>query len=524
MGWILCLLGTLSMSARHFVYRDLVESLYQTQFQGMGYRGGVTWSGRKQNLLGRERQSLEFHLAFPHLGWGGGFQGGETRWQFTQEHTRVAQSRQWSWTSQATWSRGVWDWTPIFTIQRYAGATRHPRNIGFSLQGKADGLWGVTPLRIRVRLYAQTLTQGGHLRWQLQPRWSSLQFVVRGTVERLRYPLTYTMESRETEELSGQIRGPTPGILPTWQLEIRTQHQRFTWNRAQNGLTWSAALRLARTWGPWEWQYLERRIWQNFEIYRDGRAATLHREAVLKFSTLRPEDARGWQGEVAVDLTRTQPPHPLSFNAHDRRTLRLELKNQRVLWGSLQLQLQGRARFIDEVFLHPMRSAYTRRDEEYRLTGQVTGRFWAHETTIAAWYSLFRFQPAQNLLIRYLEDQWTVFRKHWSINARVRLQENGQYAPSLEGPYVFYVQRKISEIQGQVEIDLWANGESKVLVILGRYDRWERRPGSHARTAQSETTLGIRYAGSLGEGRVLWHRRLRERNYLSANLSFHISF
>ena len=524
MALLILLVGSLSITARHFVYRELIESLYEARLDNGVFGVTFSWSGRDQRLLERDRQILGLEVEIPDWPLWAGFTGFRTQVQTTQENTRVTHNRQWSWTGSTTWRKGTWQWVPTFTVQRYMGQTRHPKNVGLMLQGKTKGPWGDIPATLQIRLYAQTLTRGGNFSWKLQPTRVPLPVTFGGIVERLRYPLTYTTESRETEEVYGQITKHVSGWIPSIRVEVRAWHQAYAWNRAQNSRNLLAGVQVERTWGFWKILYTERRTWQKFDIYQDGTARSLHRGGSIFFSLPTPDGPPRWRAGVSAELSQVDPPQALAFNTHDRRVIRLELLTQKSLTEVLQLHLEGSARFVDDVFLHPMRSAYTRRDEEYRIEAQVKGPFWTHEAIISAWYSLFRFQPAQNLLIRYLENRWTIARDMWKLTGRVRLQENGRYTPTSGGPYLFYIQRKITEFQAQGDLTLLSFQNTSLSAVAGIYNRWERYPGADTKTTQSEITTGVRYTSSLGEGEILWHRRLRERDYLSADFAFRLSF
>jgi hypothetical protein len=164
---------------------------------------------------------------------------------------------------------------------------------------------------------------------------------------------------------------------------------------------------------------------------------------------------------VNMSLRRYDFPEEEVPDARDERVLESSLS---ALFprNSFNLSCELRIKRWDLVYLDRLRSADTRKTDKYRLLVTLTPtKFSASfKWEIASFYSIFRFRPENNILLRYLEmESRSAIFDPLSFLLRIRLQDQGRFRKTIAGKWRYYATRRSRE--------LWTDFNLRIIKIYG---------------------------------------------------------
>ena len=206
-------------------------------------------------------------------------------------------------------------------------------------------------------------------------------------------------------------------------------------------------------------------------------------------------------------IARTGYDYPQGFLPNDRddRTLSAIMGVRTMISPGLVTEVGFLARNQDLVFLMSERSHETRHQDRYALFGKCA---WAgplaleFRCEISAVYNTYRFNPQDNLLIRFYENALLLKSQRIQSIARFRLQDHGGYAGGIYYPAIFS-----REFWFQPSFRVFSVGGTGIFLMGRYYLRDERERGEWTRALEEEGIgLGTRKGGIL-EARVLLVKR-----------------
>lgn len=219
-------------------------------------------------------------------------------------------------------------------------------------------------------------------------------------------------------------------------------------------------------------------------------------------------------------IARTGYDYPQGFlpNNRDDRTMSAIMGVRTTISHGLVTEIGFLARNQDLVFLQNERSHETRHQDRYTLFGKCA---WSgplvveFRCEISAVYNTYRFNPQDNLLIKFYEN--ILFLKSQRVQSivRFRLQDHGGYAGGIYYPSTFS-----RELWFQPSFRVFSVGATGIFLMSRYYMRDEREWGEWTRTLQEEGIgLGTRKGGIL-EGRVLLVKRTDEAPFWDIGLYY----
>ena len=253
----------------------------------------------------------------------------------------------------------------------------------------------------------------------------------------------------------------------------------------------------------WEWGLSRGLGARDFREYQGD-----EREAWASASFSARKDFPGGHGIYLRSLIiREGYDYPQGFLPNDRddRTLSVITGVRTLLNPALVAELGFLARNQDLVFLRSERSHETRNQDRYALFGKCA---WSGPVAVefrcelSAVYNTYRFNPQDNLLIRFYENALFLKGQRIQSVARLRLQDHGGYAAGIYYPSTFS-----RELWFQPSFRLFSIGGTGIFMMARYYLRDERERGEWNRTLEEQGIgLGTRKGGTL-EARVLLVKR-----------------
>ncbi len=498
----LALLAQVHLSLQHLTYQDLSQSVVTLEGRTAWGQGALALHLKDDGFLRRHRDRWEGSwrlTAYPL----------RFRWSHLRERSRGHRSRQTTGEVWGRWHRGAWQLEPGFLAQRFVTYPGVRHDYGPLLRTRGSLLRG----QVEVHLRYTSLFQRTSLSWTREGR-------LRGRLHLLdfRYPLSREREhQREARmEMNGHLGGPA-GLAEAWA-GVTGEYRRFRWDQVRSGNLLQGFLRLEiHRGGRRAGVEVRRQVFQ-FERFE---GLSLSREHTLYAETHEATHLGEVEATLRLSLQRRDPPGVFAFNRRDRRMLRAETRWILPPWGTLRWNLHFLGKLADEVFLHPTRSVYTRQDQTYRLTAAVEAPRWRYTTEIAALYSLYRFAPDRNLLLRYLLSRLEVPAVWWNLRLQIRWQQHGTYqeVPD-DGQWYFFLRQETLEGRARMRVHtLTALGHR--LWILGELlDRHERAAGGDFRRRQQERAAGVQIEGNRFSLELKRVQRNRETPFWAANLTW----
>ncbi len=502
--WLLALLAHVSLSLQHLTYQDLSQGVWSVEGQHPWGRSVVSLHYKNDQFLQRWRWQQEGFWAWAP--W-----PVEIRWGYVQEGSRHSRSHQVSGEVQYRYRWHTWHLIPGIRAHRFATVQGARTDLGPTLQVEGPIYQGIASLHLRYT----TLFRRASAQW----RRPGTPMVSLRLLD-FRYPL-----SRETEhqqEASLALGGRWEGTLGEVALDLTGEHRRFQWDQVRSG---------TRLEGRFHLEIHHHRRKAGLEVrrsfYRYTRFSGLSQiqEHVLYTETQERVHGGTFEARLQVSLQRKDPPAVFAFNRRDRRVLRTEARwsTPQEAHGLPQVDLQFVGKITDEVYLHPTRSAYSRQDQTYRLRATTATLRWIHHTEIAALYSLYRFAPARNLLVRYLQSELEFPGTWFRAALRFRWQQNGTYLEEPQrGRWVFVVRRETAEGRAALRLRTVRVASGAGWLLWELLDRQERTPGDRFRRQQREWAAGAMVEAASLRGEVKRIRRNQAPPFWAVSLSWQV--
>ncbi len=504
--WLPLLLAHFQLTLQHLTYQDLSQGVGSVEGRFPAGRGVVSLHYKNDRFLQRWRWQHEGLWAWHRWPL-------ELRWGLTREGSQRSHSHQVSGELRYTHLWGRWHFTPGLRAHRFVTSREARTDLGPTLRLEGPLGPGTTTLDLRYTTLFRRLS----LQWLRTGNPSA-------TLQLLdfRYPL-----SRETEHqreallnLQGRLGAATsPGEIT---LDLTGEHHRFRWDQVRSGTRLAGRLRLELHLQPHRRAGLE--IARSAYHYLQFPGLSRWREQIAYAETREQLHGGPLEAHLRLVLQQRDPSPVFAFNQRDRRILRTEIRWQPSLDPLPRVDLHFLGKITDEVYLHPTRSAYTRQDQTYRLTATTLSSFWTHRTEIAALYSLYRFAPARNLLIRYLQTSLEHSGERLRLLFRFRWQQNGTYHQEVETrQWVFVLRREIVEGRFALGIQTLRWGSLRGWILGELLDRQDRTPGERFQRQQWERAMGVRVDAPGFHLELKRIRRNRERAFWAASLSWQVS-
>ena len=196
-------------------------------------------------------------------------------------------------------------------------------------------------------------------------------------------------------------------------------------------------------------------------------------------------------------------PEEILVEDRDERTRRVYLETNYNISSFTDASIRLDAERIDLAYLKSLRSFSTRKTERYRLVGSVHYRGsikMMQNMEIAALYSIYKFDPMNNILLRYLEEKLNIIAPGDStfllLNFRLRCQDQGAFRETIERKWVYFKNIEY--------LELWLSPSFRLLKILGgdiyisggSYSRFEKIRGEERRISMWENNIGVKFKSS----------------------------
>ncbi|MGB9589902.1 MAG: hypothetical protein ACPL68_03360, partial [Candidatus Hydrothermia bacterium] len=266
----------------------------------------------------------------------------------------------------------------------------------------------------------------------------------------------------------------------------------------------------------WEWGLMKGIGERNFYEYQGDEQNSW---AEANFSVRR--DFSGGHGVyLRSRITKTGYDYPQGFLPNDRddRTLSVVMGVLAAINSNLMAEAGFLARNQDLVFLQSERSHETRHQDRYALFGKCA---WEgplaveFRCEISALYNTYRFNPQDNLLIRFYENVLFLKSQRFQSVTRFRLQDHGGYVGG-----IYYPSSYSREFWFQPSFRVFSLGATEIFLMARYYIRDEGERGDRTRTLEEEGIgLGTRKGGML-EGRVLLVKRTDEGHFWDIGLYY----
>jgi hypothetical protein len=230
------------------------------------------------------------------------------------------------------------------------------------------------------------------------------------------------------------------------------------------------------------------------------------------------------------EIKRYTYPQRILVEDRDERNRRVYLENNYILSPATNVFIRLNIERIDLAYLNSLRSFSTRKTERYHLLGQVKyrGIFEMNQSMeIAALYSIYKFDPLNNILLRYMEERLSfVIPVDTSLlltNFRFRWQDQGAYRETIEREWVYY--------KSVDYMELWLSFSLHLLNILGAslntvgetYTRYEKLWGLKRKIAMWENSIGIELVSNSLIFNISKRRRSGERPFTSIKIVWNTS-
>lgn len=494
---LLSLPGHWNLSLQHLTYQDLHHTVATAETDAAWGRGVVSGQYKDDAFLHRRRLRLDGSGNLKRIPI-------RFHWQWLRQWGRSLGSSRITGEAGYLHRWGTWQIHPSFLAQRFTTPQQSQNDWGPRLRIEGPG--------VALHLRYTSLFQRAVLQWDRSGRVSTSVHLLD-----FRYPLSREREHQQEASLAVGTRWggqETPGEV---ELRLTGQHQRFRWNRIRSGTQLGGFLRLEVHQGP---RRLGLEIRRHRFRYLAFSGLSYDREHSLYAETRETLHGSLWEARLRVTVNRRDPPAVFAFNRRDRRVLRAETRWSAAPLPSLHLALHFVGKITDEVLLHPTRSAYTRQDQTYRFTGSIATAHWRSQTEIAALYSLYRFAPSRNLLIRYLEHRLELPQAPWQGTFRLRWQQNGTYLQDPEASrWFFLVHREMVEGHLKVRIPTGRFRGVRVGIVAEDLERQERSPGERFRRTLRELAAGFLVTGRSLSLEIQRVRRNRKPAFWAVNLS-----
>lgn len=184
------------------------------------------------------------------------------------------------------------------------------------------------------------------------------------------------------------------------------------------------------------------------------------------------------------------------------------------------------ARRQDLVFLKGLRSASTRTTDHFKITSYIIPE--TMEMTfrweISAFYSIFRFKPENNILLRYLELESKLGKGPVKIDLRSKWQDQGRYVKDLKGKWSYARVKKSAEMWGTLSVLILRFLGISFHLDEGLYWRRQGQPGSNVVYTMSEYNHAIDLRGKNFDALLGEVQRKDEKTFFKVDISWKASF
>ncbi len=187
-------------------------------------------------------------------------------------------------------------------------------------------------------------------------------------------------------------------------------------------------------------------------------------------------------------------------------------------WANSSLEMGLLNRTQDLVFIKTTRSGETRRQAKYSCYGKLTYSgpvSLDFRNEISAIYTTYRFNPLNNLLVRYWENALFLKGPRFYSAFRFRLGDNGNYMAGIYYPGIFY-----REIWFQPSVAVIHSSDASLFLAASQYTRFQKE-GTVWSAYTRETGMGFEIRLSLGlQSRIMLMKRTDTGFFWDIGLSY----
>ncbi len=178
------------------------------------------------------------------------------------------------------------------------------------------------------------------------------------------------------------------------------------------------------------------------------------------------------------NLKRTNYPQGERPDDRDERLMETSVESH-IRFHGLILISKLIARRQDLLFLRGLRSASSRTTDHYKISSTVVPGLPYNLTfrwEISALYSIFRFKPENNILLRYLEFETKGGDSLLGISFKIRWQDQGRYQKELNRGWSYLRTRISRELWSNLSLLIFHMGNVKLYIKEQVYFRKQRSP------------------------------------------------